>query len=37
MQSNFTLYEDFLYTETRNDYMDLQDELESIISINGKL
>lgn len=37
MQRNFTLYEDFLYTETRNDYMDLQDELESIISINGKL
>lgn len=37
MPSNLTLYEEFLYTETRNGYMDLEDELKSIISINGKL
>ena len=36
MTGNFSLYEEFFYTETRTGYMDLQDELESITSINGK-
>ena len=36
MTGNFTLYEEFFNTETRTGYMDLQDELESITSINGK-
>ena len=36
MAGNFTLYEEFFNTETRTGYMDLQDELESITSINGK-
>ena len=36
MANNFTLQEDFLYTEVKTAYMDLQDELKSIISVNGK-
>ena len=36
IKENYTLHDDFLYTETRNAYIDLQDDLESIISLNGK-